>query len=315
MPINQNDILQAARTERRENPDRYNGSEDLEALGTAAYLEESLDPDSDHDISDVAEYIASEDDFDFGEFVEYKKNMGNDYSQFADPVGRVFDEVNDLQDRTEAMGGIYEAMYEEAKAERDSAVTALEDILDSAEGARTSSDWLDQTDPDDDTGGFDTGSWGGFWTTGGSMWGAGGTGMYQAQTSGWNGMYQQQGMFGQRQAQRWSQDDFWNTGDDIWNDSWDEDPDGSATTIEIDEDTEENGESNVEDDPSDDPVDGSIDMDTDFSPDISFNYEAENSTENATQSFSFSGTGFKPSGSITMHQSAGDETQHFEASF
>ncbi|WEL23918.1 hypothetical protein [Candidatus Nanohalovita haloferacivicina] len=61
--------------------------------------------------------------------------------------------------------------------------------------------------------------------------------------------------------------------------------------------------------------DGSVDMGTNFGPDISFDYEAENSTENATQSFSFSGTGFEPSGSITMQQSAGGETQYFEASF
>lgn len=313
MPIDQNDILRAGRAEMADNPNRYDGSEDLEALGTAAYLEESLDPDSDHDISDVADYIASEDDFDFGDFVEYKKNMGNDYSQFADPVGRVFDEVNDLQDRTEAMGGIYEALYEEAKAERDSAVTALEDILDDAESARTSSEWLDQSDPDDDTDqDVGSGGWTGFWSPGGSVWGGGG--MYQSQMSGWNGMYQQQGLFGQSQSQAWGQDSLWNTDNDLWNDSWGENNNGSFG-VNIDLDADETSDNEAEDDNTEETVDGSVDMSDNWNPDASFDYEAEQSTENVSQSFSFSGSGFEPSGSITMEQSAGGETQYLEASF
>ncbi|QKQ98874.1 hypothetical protein GKQ38_05115 [Candidatus Nanohaloarchaea archaeon] len=171
------------------------------------------------------------------------------------------------------------------------------------------------------------------------------TGAWQTQ-SGW-GMYQQQGPTGQQQGFGWGtgwNNSFWNTSyqnqgqntnnnygqsqqqdqsqgwqSEFFGTSEDENLLNEDGTEENTDETEEEDYTEPEDSGYDEPdnsgPDGSVDMSDSWNPDASFDYEAEQGTETVTQSFSFSGSGFEPSGSITMEQSAGGETQYFEASF
>ena len=146
----------------------------------------------------------------------------------------------------------------------------------------------------------------------------------QQQRMGWNSFwsnpYQQQQQ-GYRQQQQQSQSQNWQEeffGDSEEDDLLDEEKSTAGGSVDIDE-TADEPESNEYDDAdsydSDEDLDGSVDMGDSWNPDASFDYEAEQSTETVNQSFSFSGSGFEPSGSITMEQSAGGETHYFEASF
>lgn len=148
----------------------------------------------------------------------------------------------------------------------------------------------------------------------GCMWQQQGFGWNTSQNDFWSNPYQSQNSYGQSQQQ--TQDQNWNNeffGTEE-EESLDEETGDLAEPVDIDidepeEDDYEDGGENY------DEPNGSVDMEDSWNPDASFDYEAEQSTENVSQSFSFSGSGFEPSGSITMEQSAGGETQYFEASF
>lgn len=130
-------------------------SVDEEALGAAVYLEEiSSGERRDYTLEDLSEYIAGTDNFNFQDFIDYKADMANDYSVFSDELGDFFDDVQALQDRTEANSAMYQALYEEVKNERDSALRALMEI-----GGRAGDFDLDQPGMDnvDTTPDFDVG--------------------------------------------------------------------------------------------------------------------------------------------------------------
>lgn len=127
--------------------DDYDADRDeIEALGTANYIEEIVTEQRDDiDLDDVAEYIADQDEFNFGAMVEYKADMGDkDYEQFVDAVDDVVGRATDLTDEVEAKGAIFEGLYGETKTERDNAQEAISGIMDSVSDLQTSSDWLDQ---------------------------------------------------------------------------------------------------------------------------------------------------------------------------
>lgn len=127
--------------------DEYDADGDeIEALGTASYIEEIVtDQRDDIDLDDVAEYIADQDEFNFGAMIEYKADMGDkDYEQFVDAVDDVVGRATDLTDEVEAKGAIFEGLYGETKTERDNAQEAISGIMDSVSDLQTSSDWLDQ---------------------------------------------------------------------------------------------------------------------------------------------------------------------------
>ena len=150
-------------------------------------------------------------------------------------------------------------------------------------------------------------------------------GMYQQQRMGWNSFWnnpyqqQQQWYGGQQQrsqGQNWQEEFFGNSDeDDILNEDDNSNEEGSVDIGEMADESESDNYDNTDDYDPDGGPDGSVDMGDSWNPDASFDYEAEQSTETVNQSFSFSGSGFEPSGSITMEQSAGGETQYFEASF
>lgn len=125
----------------------YLDSEDLEnpdeeALGAAVYLEEAVSGERD-DLEPLVDYIARSTDFDFESFVEYKSEMGNEYSHFPGEVSGVLDEMSHAMRRNEAVGTIYQALYEEAVGERDSATSAIGSIIDDVSGRDTESGWPD----------------------------------------------------------------------------------------------------------------------------------------------------------------------------
>jgi len=139
----------AGSLEHYENEDEYGDleSDELEALGTALYVEEIVSGERDDiEVSDVAEYIADQDEFDFEAFVGYKAEIGNqkDYDQFVGAVGEVVTRVGELTDELEARGAVFEALYGEVKNERENADEAISGIMDEVSDLDTESDWLDQ---------------------------------------------------------------------------------------------------------------------------------------------------------------------------
>jgi hypothetical protein len=146
----------------------------------------------------------------------------------------------------------------------------------------------------------------------------------QQQRIGWNSFwsnpYQQQQGYGhqqqQSQGQNWQEEFFGNSDEaDILDEDDNSNEEGPADIDETADESESNGYEDTDSYQPDEDPDGSVDMGDSWNPDASFDYEAEQSTETVNQSFSFSGSGFEPSGSITMEQSAGGEQQYFEASF
>lgn len=213
-----------------------------------------------------------------------------------------------------------EAFADEMQSRQERQNSRLEDILDDHQ---ESTSWNQPS-----------------WTQG-TTWQTQPWGMYQQQglmgqqqgfgwnNSFWSSPYQDQSQgqdsYGQSQQQSQSQnggDEFFGTSEeDILDEEDDaEEQDGGPVNIidgtEEDEDYTDSETSDYDDSQdSYDEADGSVDMGDSWNPDASFDYEASQEKNGASQSFSFSGSGFEPSGSITMEQSAGGEQQYFEASF
>lgn len=129
-PITESDIISEGR--------RYLSEHDIEgadeeALGAAVHLESIVSGEAeDYTMDDLSEYIVATDNFNFGEFIDYKADMATDYSVFADEMEEFLDDVQHLQRKTEVNSALYQAMYEEVKNERDSALDAITRMGDRA---------------------------------------------------------------------------------------------------------------------------------------------------------------------------------------
>lgn len=125
-----------------DNRDDYNRGTDYEALGAAVYVEQIVTGErNDIELGNVTEYIARN-DIDEQKFIEYKADLADDYDDFVGTMDAFFNNVDDLVNDLEAEGVMYQALYEEALNERDSAEQALQDILHGAADLDTGSDLL-----------------------------------------------------------------------------------------------------------------------------------------------------------------------------
>ncbi len=142
------EVRHAGSLEHYENEDEYGELEqdEIEALGTALYVEEVVSGERDDTtLDDVAGYIAGQDEFNFGAMVEYKANLGGrDYDQFVDGVNDVVSTANNLTQEVEAKGAIFEGLAREVQNDRDQAHDAIGGIMDAVSGLQRDSDWLDQ---------------------------------------------------------------------------------------------------------------------------------------------------------------------------
>ena len=137
-----------------DNRDQYGEDVDYEALGLALYTEDLITGER-HDIerSDISTYL-SDSDVDEQSFVEYKAGLASDYQEFVDFMGDFLGMRDQIINDIESEGVFYQALYEEARNERNNAEEALIDIKDMVKDTRTGSDWLDsipELDPDVDS--------------------------------------------------------------------------------------------------------------------------------------------------------------------
>lgn len=143
------DTLHAGAKEHYENQDDYADLEadEAKALGTALYVEEIASGNRDDiDLDDVADYIADQDEFNFGAMVDYKHHLGdeNDYEQFVDAANEVVNRASGLSEELEARGAIHEALHLETRAELDNAQEAFSGVAGALSGFQTESEWLNQ---------------------------------------------------------------------------------------------------------------------------------------------------------------------------
>ena len=273
----------------------------------------SVDPS---DLSDQARNArrANNDMFDslgeLGDSIDREEGLIDDLERgLEEPRGVLYDVLEQMETDYRRV----EAFADEMQSRQEGQNNRLEDIIEDYQQDDTQNQYS--------------------WSTGGPWQRQLGWGMYQQgpiwqqQGFGWNSNfwsapYQSQGQSGygpqQSQAQSWQSEFFGESDEDILEDDGSDEQVSTPedVTDEEDEYTEpESSESRGESGESYDEADRSFDMGDNRNPDASFDYEAEQSTETVNQSFSFSGSGFEPSGSITMEQSAGGETQYFEASF
>lgn len=141
-----------------DNRDQYDGDTDYEALGAAVYVEQIITGERDDiEVEDVTEYIARN-DIDDQKFVQYKADLADDYQEFVDTMEGFFSGMEDFIDDLEANGVMYQALYEEARNERDNAEEAMQNVSDMVSGFDMGSDWLEgDIDDIDPGGGIDTG--------------------------------------------------------------------------------------------------------------------------------------------------------------
>ena len=138
------------------NIDQYDSDTDYEALGAAVYVEQIINGErDDFEVEDVTDYIARN-DIDEQRFIEYKADLADDYQEFVDTMDGFFSSMSDFVDDLEANGVMYQALYEEARNERDNAEEAMQSVSDMVSDFDMESDWLDGdvdfTDTSDDTG-------------------------------------------------------------------------------------------------------------------------------------------------------------------
>jgi len=134
-----------------EHGDEYGDDVDEEALGAALYLEGIVSGDADdRDITDIADYMVGQDDFNYSNFKDYKAELGNDYEDIGDAVVTAVESIDERVQRSDAVGAIYQSLYEEVKNERDSALGAIGDIIDEISDLDVDSDWFDDIDRDTD---------------------------------------------------------------------------------------------------------------------------------------------------------------------
>jgi len=141
--LNERELKETAVDHVLDNNHQYGDDIDYEALGLALYTENVVTGERD-DIgrSDISSYLA-ENDLDDQRFIEYKADLASDYDEFVDFMGDFIDMRDTLVDDIESEGVFYQALYEEARNERNNAEQALVDILDLARDARSDSDWLE----------------------------------------------------------------------------------------------------------------------------------------------------------------------------
>lgn len=114
---------------------------DEEALGAALYVEDIVSGEADESLEDVARYIADAEDFGFEDFIDHKAGMGRSYDRFAEGIGDVISEVDEQRRKAEATGAIYEGLFRETQNERDSAMGAINSLMDQASDIDTDFSW------------------------------------------------------------------------------------------------------------------------------------------------------------------------------
>ena len=141
--LDRRELKEAAVDHVLDNMDEYDDPVDYEALGLAIYTEDVITGARDDiDRTDISSYIA-ENDLDDQRFIEYKAGLASDYDEFVDFMGDFIDMRDGLINDIESEGVFYQALYEEARNERDNAERALGDILEFARDSRTDSDWFE----------------------------------------------------------------------------------------------------------------------------------------------------------------------------
>ena len=141
--LSERELKNAAIDHVLDNREDYDASVDYEALGAALYTEGIIKGDRDDlEISDISTYIA-ENDVDDQRFIEHKADLADDYDGFVEVMSGFFGAREQLIDDLEAEGVTYQALYEEALNEKQSAEDALQEITGMASEARTDSDWLE----------------------------------------------------------------------------------------------------------------------------------------------------------------------------
>ena len=241
---------------------------------------------------------------DLGDTIEREEDLIDDLERGIEEPREV---LYDVLEQVETDYRRVEAFADEMHSRQEEQNNHLEDILDDYQQGSNSTSW--QTQP----------GWG-MYQQQGFMRQQQGIGWNSWNDNFWSTAYQGQSQdnYGQSQqqshSQSWQNEFFGNSEDNNILNGEDEEPDDDPVDIVDGTEDEDYTDSGDEDDSYDEP-DGSVNMSDNWNPDASFDYEAEQSTETVNQSFSFSGSGFEPSGSITMEQSAGGETQYFEASF
>ncbi|WP_414837862.1 hypothetical protein ACK3SF_00450 [Candidatus Nanosalina sp. VS9-1] len=156
--LNRRELRETAVDHVLDNMDQYDDPVDYEALGLALYTEDVITGARDDlDSSEITDYLA-ENNVDDQRFIGYKASLASDYDEFVGFMEDFIGMRDELVDDIESEGVFYQALYEEAKNERNNAEQALNDIIGLVSDARAESSWLDnipergpeQDDPETD---------------------------------------------------------------------------------------------------------------------------------------------------------------------